>query len=177
VVLQPVPDRQRLAHRDPERRQLILRADPRQHQQDRGLVAAGGQDHLAIGADLLDLAVAGDLHPDRSVTGEEDPQRERAGDHVQVLPSGRRMQVRVRRAAAQAVALGELKAADALLASAVEVGIAFVPGLLGGLEHRVDERVQGPAVGHSQRSADPMVRVLATLVVLGTLEVGQDVGV
>ena len=35
VVLEPVADRQVRAHLDPQRRELVLGADPGQHQQDR----------------------------------------------------------------------------------------------------------------------------------------------
>ena len=58
VVLQVLADRQVLAHLDPERLEVLRRPDAREHQQHRRLVGAGGEDHLALGAQLLDPAVA-----------------------------------------------------------------------------------------------------------------------
>ena len=64
------------------------------------------------------------------------------------------MQEGVRRAAAQAAALRELEAPDTFLARSVEVRVVLVAGEARRLEHRVDERVHGAALGHAQRSAD-----------------------
>ena len=72
MVLQVLADRQVLADGDPERRELVGRADPREHQQHRRLVRAGGEDHLALGAHRLDDAVADELDADRAVAVEDD---------------------------------------------------------------------------------------------------------
>ena len=73
VVLQVVADRQVLAHGDPEEPEVVRRADPREHQQHRRLVGAGGDDHLALGPDGLALAVADELDADGAVALEDDP--------------------------------------------------------------------------------------------------------
>ena len=175
VVLQVVADRQLGPDRDPERRELILRADPRQHQQHGRLERSCRQDHLALGAQCLEEPVACDLDADGAVAFERDPQRHRAGDDVEVRPARGGVQERVCRAAAQPAPLGELEAADTLLARAVEVRVALVAGRLRGLEHRVHERVHRPALGHAERAAGRVERVLAALVVLRALEVRQHI--
>ena len=95
VVLEVPADRQVLAHRHAEQREVVLRADPREHQQHRRLVGAGGEDHLALGADRLGLAVLDDLDADGTVAVEDDPLREHARAHLEVRPSGGRMEERV----------------------------------------------------------------------------------
>ena len=139
VVLEVLPDRQRLPDLDPERRELVLGSDPREHQQDRRLVGAGGHDHLTLGAQLLQLRVAEDLDAGGPPGVEQDPGGHRARDHVEVRTVNRRAQERVRGALALAVALGQLEAAHALLAGAVEVRVVLVAGPAGRLDHRVDE--------------------------------------
>ena len=75
--------------------------------------------------------------------------------------------------APQPISLRQLEAADALLRSAVEVEVVRVPCSDARLDHRVDRRVQRPAVRHGERSADAVELVRAPLVVLRALEVGQ----
>ena len=174
VILEAVADRQRRPHFDPQRRQLVLGTDPGQHQQHRRVVRAGGKDHLALGSDLLDVVAARDLDTDRPLALEQDPERHRVGDHVEVLPVIGGVQERAGGAAPQPITLGQLEAPDTLLARAVEVGIVLVSGLARRFEHRLDERVHRAAVGHPQRAADAVVPVLAALVVLGAPEVRQD---
>ena len=175
VILQPQADGQRFTHSDPERRQLVLRTNSRDHQQHRRLVRAGRQDHLALGADRLHQAVAGDLNADCPGALEHDPQRHRARNHLEIRPRSSRMQERVRGAAAHPAALGQLEAADALLAGAVEIRVVLVAGLLCGLEQRVNDRMHRAALGYRHRAADPVVGVLAALVVLRALEVRQHI--
>ena len=75
--------------------------------------------------------------------------------------------------APQSVSLRQLEAADPLLRSAVEVEVVRMPSSDAGLDHRVDRRVQRPAVRHGERPADAVELVRAPLVVLGALEVRQ----
>ena len=129
VVLEVLADRAGpRATSIPKSGEVLGRADAREHQQHRRLVGARREDHLALGADLLDLAVAGDLDADGAGALEQDPQRHRVGDHVQVRALHRRVQEGAGGRAAQPVALRELEAADALLAGAVEVGVVLVAG-------------------------------------------------
>ena len=88
-------DRERLTDLNPERRELILRPQARQHQQHRRLVGAGGEDHLALGADELDPAVPDDLNADSAVAFEHDPERHRAGPHREVRASDGGSQVAI----------------------------------------------------------------------------------
>ena len=73
VVLEVAADGQLLAHRDPERRELLLEPDPGEHQQHRRLVCAGREDHLALGANGLTLPALDDLHSDCAISLEDDP--------------------------------------------------------------------------------------------------------
>ena len=173
VVLEVAADRQVLAHRDPEEREILLGADPREHEQDGRLVRAGGDDHLALGANGLDLPVLDDLDADRAVALEDDALREHAGAHLQVRPVRHRVQVRVGGRPALAVALVDLEAGDPLRAVDVEVGDVLVPGLHRRLEHRVDQRLHRAALRDGERPADAVEGVLAALVVLGALEVRE----
>ena len=173
MVLQVASDRQLLAHGDPERRELLLEADPGEHQQHRRLIRARRDDHLALGADRLAHAVPHDVDADGAVALEDDPLDERAVLHLEVRPVGRRVEVGVGGAAAQAAALRELEAADAVLHRAVQIRVRRVARLDGGLEHQVDERMHGAAVGDGLRAADAVEGVLAALVVLAALEVRQ----
>ena len=149
VVLEVVPDRQRLADLDSERRELVLGPDPRQHQQHRRLVGAGRQDHLALGAHRDHVPV--------STTPRRRPRASPSNTIRSAIARGSTRQVGSLRAGRkkasavlqrQPVALGQLEAPDALLARAVEVRVVLVPGRARGLEHRVDERVHRAAVGH-----------------------------
>ena len=88
VVLQVAPDRQLLAHGDPERRKLLLQPDPGEHQQDRRLIGPRRDDHLSLGADRLAHAVPNDLDADGTVALEDDPFDERAVLHLEVRPAG-----------------------------------------------------------------------------------------
>ena len=52
-------------------------------------------------------------------------------------------------------------------------GLSSCPACSRRLDHRVDQRVHGAAVGHAERAADAVEGVLAALVVLRALEVRQ----
>ena len=95
------------------------------------------------------------------------------GQHGQVGPLGGRVQVGIRGAAPQPVALSELVVADPILGRSVEVVSAPVAGLLGRLQEGVHEDMAGAPIADRQRPADPMQRVGAALVVLGPQKVGQ----
>ena len=132
-------DRQVLAHRDPERLQLVARTDPREHQQHGRLVRAGGDDHLALGADGLAGAVLHELDADRAVALEHDPLDEDAGRDLEVRPALGGVEERVGGAAPQAVALRELEAGDALGPVDVEVVDVLVARLHRRLELGIDQ--------------------------------------
>ena len=74
---------------------------------------------------------------------------------------------------APSVALRALEAPHAVLARAVEVRGVVEARELARLEHGVDQRGHRAAVRHAEGPTDAVVLVLAALVVLGALEVGQ----
>ncbi len=106
---------------------------PGEHQQLRRVVGAATEDHLALGAQLLQLAELARLDPDRTLALEEHAVDVHVGHHGQVGPLTRRVQVGDRGAGAHAAALGHLIHANAILLGAVEVLVAgqasFDPGL------------------------------------------------
>ena len=175
VVLQVLADRQVDARHDAVRLELGADPDPRQHQDLRGVVGAGGEDDLALGVQLGELVAALDLHADGAPAVEQDPRAQRFGDHREVLARlpQRGAQVGHGGAATHSVALGELVVADAVLLGAIEVVVARVPGLLGGLEEGVHERMPGAPIADGERTPDAVQLAGAALVVLGTQEVGQ----
>ena len=146
---------------------------PGEHQQHGRLVRAGGEDHLALGADRLAHAVRHGLDADGAVALEDDPLDEDARAHLEVRAVGDGVEERVRRAAAQAVALRELPARDALRPVDAQILDQLVARLDGRFQLRVDERAHRAAVGHGHRPADAVERVRAALVVLRALEVRQ----
>ena len=136
MVLQPLTNRQIGDHLDAEQRQRLGRSDTGQHEQFRRLVGAGGQDHLTIGDDGLDLPAPIDLYTGRPGAVENDPLRGRLGKDGEVGPGQRGVQVCHGSAAAHTVSLRQLVEADAVLLGAVEVVVPRVTGL-----HRcLDER-------------------------------------
>jgi hypothetical protein len=175
MVLKVATHREVLADLDPEELEILSRADARDHQQHRRLVAPGGEDHVALGSDLIHLAAPRglDAHCTRAV--EDDAQRHCVGDHIEVRTLESRVQEGRGRRATPPVALCELKTPHALLDSAVEVRVELVAREPARLDHRLDHRAHGAAVGHAQRPADAVERVLAALVVLRALEVRKDV--
>src|SRR5688572_18296077 len=86
------------------------------------------------------------------------------GNHVQVLPRTRRLQIRLRRAPATALEDIETIVADALLTIAVEVGRVWQTDALGGTED-----------GLRQFVLHRIWRNFQSLGALGSLEVRQDV--
>src|SRR5262249_2165257 len=121
------------------------------------------------------LAVVDDLDADGPRALEHDAVHARVGAHLDVAALDRRAQVGDRRRAAAAVALGDLEAPGALLGGPVVVVVARDADLLAGVDERLDDRVHRAALADAQRAADPVVPVRAALVVLGALEVRQDV--
>ncbi len=110
VVLEVPADGKLLPHGDPEQLELLGGPDPGEHQQHRRLVRAGGEDHLALGADGLADAGAHELDADGAVALEDEPLDEHTRDDLEVRPALRRMEEGVGGRAAQAVPLRELEA-------------------------------------------------------------------
>src|SRR5437879_11825022 len=130
MVLQAAPDTgQVLHHRDAERGQLVLRADPRQQQELRRVDRAAAQDDLARGAGGIDAALAAEADADGAAALEQDLFGERLGDDLPVAALHRRAQIADRGRAAPAVARRRLVIADAVLAGAVEIVVARITEL------------------------------------------------
>ena len=123
----------------------------------------------------IELVVAQHRHADRAVALEEDPLGHRPRDHVEVGTIRDGVQERVGGRAPQSVALGQLEASDALLAGAVEVGVALMAGLGRRLDHHVNQRLHRARLGYRQRAAGAVEGILSALVVLGAAEEGQHV--
>ena len=171
-----------LAHRglveqdvDLAQHQVLGRADAGEHQQLRRVVGAGAQDHLALGAELLDLPELGRDDADGAGALEQDAVRVHVRHHREVRPPHGRVQIGDRRAGAHPAAHRHLVGPEAVLFGAVEVFGAGEPELDAGLDERRAHDVLRAAVGDGQRPAGAVKLVLAALVVLGLLEVRQQV--
>ena len=97
------------------------------------------------------------------------------GDELEVRSLEHRVQVGDRGRAAQPVAAGHLVAADALLSGCVEVGVVGQPGGSGGVEPRLAQQAARAAILDRERTTDAVVLALAALVVLGALEVREQI--
>ena len=74
MILEVAPDQRPVGDRlDQPCRQVLGGTDPRQHQELRRVVGAAAQDHLALGAQLVDLAELLRLDADRARALEEHP--------------------------------------------------------------------------------------------------------
>src|SRR4051794_16792575 len=153
------PDRQLVEGLHPQGRQRLGGPHARQHEQLRRVIGAGGQDDLALGADLLEPAVAHVLDADGALALEEDPVDARVGEDVDVAARRGGGQIGDRGAAAPAVALGDLVAACPLLPGPVEVVVVWDAGLAGGLHPGLDHGVHRAAVADRQRAADAVVAI------------------
>ena len=176
MVLQVHPDLGRLRdQRDLQQLELLRPPDARQHQQLRRVVGAAAHDHLALGAPLEQLARALGDHAGRAGAVEGDLEDVRVGLDRQVRPLGDRVQVGHRGARAAAVALGDLVPAEAVLLAVVEVVVGGQAHRLGGLEERLAHDAARAGLADRQRPAGAVELARAALVVLGALEVGQQV--
>ena len=122
VVLQALPHAGQVdGDGDAVLAQLRGRADAGQQQQLRAVHRAAGQHHLPLGPDGHLVAAVPVDHAGGPAPVDHDPGDRRVGQHGQVGPAQRRPQVRVRGRPAPPAALGDLVAAGAVLAGAVEV--------------------------------------------------------
>ena len=96
------------------------------------------------------------------------------GLHRQVRTVDHRVQEADGRRVALAVLLGHLVEADAVLLRPVEVLVGAQPRGLRRLHERLGGHRARTGVGHPQRTAHAVQRILPALVVLALLEVGQD---
>jgi len=157
--------------------QFVPRPDARQQQQLRGAEGPGREDHLA--GRLDHLAPAAHPCPDtlRVAAFQHDGFSVAAGQDGQVGPAGGRPQERHGAAAAAPVALRHLVEPGAFLVDAVEVRVRRDAST----QRRLHEGMRGShriaQVRDRQLTARGVELVRAANLVLGTLEVGQHVGV
>ena len=149
--------------------------DAREHQQLRRHQRAGAQQDFARGLDLFRFACLPVFDADGAAPFHQHARGARIGDHLQVGPAQRGREVRLGRAEALAVLVGDLVQAHALLVRAVEVVVARKARLDRGLHEHRPEAVGRAQVHHVQRAARAVELVGAALVVLGLAEVRQHV--
>ncbi len=154
----------------------LRRADARQHQQLRRIERASADDHLAPRAQLAFPPVLDEPDAHRAALLDDDPRDAHAGAHAQVAAMPGRPQVGAGRAAAPAVARGDLVEPAAGRVARVEVFVVGQPRLLAGPQPRLAERVDVADVGYAERAAGAVLRVAEALVVLGAQEIRQHVG-
>src|SRR5215472_11981622 len=138
---------------------------------------AGTEDDFAFRSRLRATAVFLKADQSGALPFEENVERLHAGANSEIRARSRRMQERPGRTVAPTLALGNLVGAESFLRIAVEIGVALEPALFGGLDEGFRNRIDAAQVGDSQRTADPVVVGRSPLLVLGLLEVGQDVGI
>ncbi len=155
MILQiPADARQVMAHGNAVPRQRRAVADPRQHQQLRGLERAEAEDHLAPGTHLADLASAPIRHADRASAIKEQARGMGRGLDLQILAAvHERMNVAARCAPALAVLLGDLIDAEAFLLLAVEIVADPELGFARRLQINVPHRIVGAQSGDAERTA------------------------
>ena len=162
MILQVLADAaQRHFRLDAVRAQFVRIADAGQHQGLRRIDRAARQDHLALRARDLALAVLQIFDADGARALEQDARHQRAGLDPQIGAPERGPQIADRRAAAMAVADRHLDAREAVLLGAVVVGGRRMPGVAPGFEIGIDQRV-GVARGlDGQRPVAAAIRIRA----------------
>src|SRR5690348_1435199 len=176
MVLQALADPGQVLHeRDPERRQMLLRPDPRQHQELRRVDGAAAQDDLASGACFELPAAPPERDADGAAALEEDLVAERLGHDLQIAPLHRRPQIPDCGRAAPAVARCRLVVAGPVLTRAVEIVIARKAERDGRLDKSLADRVMIRHIRDAERAVGAVELVGATRLMLGAFEIGQHV--
>ena len=176
MVVQVAPDAGQVGDDvDAEPPELLGRTDAREQQQLRRLDRAAADDHLALGADLRDGAVADDLDADAPPTLEQQPLRAGSRQHGEVGRTRDRRQEGGRGALADAVLDVELAERDAVETLAVVVVVEGDARLLRRGDDRGVERMRLVAREHVQRPARAVVGGRAPVEVLRALEQRQHV--
>ena len=174
VVVQVETDLGQLGHYlDLQLLELGGTAEAGEHQKLRRVVGAAAHDHLALRAVHEHLRQPHAHDTDGALALEQQRESVHMGLDGEVGAVHHRMQVRHRRARASAVAVRHLVPADSVLLRAVEVRVRGQPVRGGRVEKGLAERVARAPLGDRERPARAVVLVLAALVVLGELEVGQ----
>ena len=158
--------------------QMVGRADARQQQQARRADAARGDQHLALAAQHGGRAAAlHDLDADGTAGLDDDARDQGAGLDGQVRAVADGLEVGAGGRGAARVADGDLVVPDALLLRTVEVRIVGDAVFLGRAQEGLADRQRVDRNGHAERAAIAMVLAGEPLIVLGALEVGQDLAI
>ena len=153
-------------------------ADARQHQQLRGLERAGGDDHLAPRADLLQLLALAVFDADRALALEQDAGGVRAGLDAQIGAAAHmRMEIGARRAPAFAVLLRQLIDAEAFVVLGIEVVADPELALARALQKDLLHRIVGAQFVDGERAALAVILAVEIGVVFRAFEIGQHVGI
>src|SRR5260370_35614819 len=120
---------------------MLLRADPRQHQELRRVHGTTAQNDLASGACLVMAPAAPERDADGATPFEQDLFAQRLGHDLQIASLHRRTQIADRGRAAASVARRRLVIADAVLARAVEITVARKAEPYRGVDERFSDRV------------------------------------
>ncbi len=174
VVVQVQPDLGQLGDDlDLEVLELGGTAEAGEHQELRRVVGAPADDHLALRAVHEHLRQSHAHDADRALALEQQRESVHVGLDGEVGTVHHGVEVRHGGARPRAVPVGHLVPADAVLLRAVEVLVRGQPLHGGRVQERLRQRVARAPLGHRKRAAGPVVVVLAALVVLGELEVGE----
>jgi hypothetical protein len=112
---------------------------------------------------------------DRLPAGKKDAAGQRMSLDGEIGPAARLAQIADGCRAAPTVARRELKIAGPLLRGSVEIVVAREARLPSGFDEGFAKRMRLADVGNGERASDPVQRVFAPLLILGTAEIGQDV--
>src|SRR5215510_3078828 len=144
----------------------------------RRLKRAGGEDHLAPGAQHLLLLALHVLDADGALALEDDARGLRQNLHAQIGPVAHmRMDIAARRAPALAFVLRYLVDAEPLLLGAVEIVADAELRLARALQKHLPDRIVGAQARDAQRTVLAVIFAVELGIVFRTLEVGQNVGI
>ena len=147
-------------------RQIARIAYSRQHQKLRRSDRSGRENDLAPCAHISGHAAALILQPDRAAALDPDARRLSVASDIEVRPLARRLQKSPRRAHPPAIALGDLKIADALVVAAVEIGGPSDAALGRGVTERIEHVPGRPQILDAQFAAHAVGFVGAASLIL-----------
>src|SRR5271166_6291559 len=161
MVLKVVADPRRIADDlDPVTLQLLGRPDPRDHQQLRRAEGAAGHNDLAPRIEQLLRVAAANDHAARPPAFERDAARLSVRKDRQIRQR-RGLQIGSCGIVSASILLEQLVGPDALLAHAVEIGVALKSRLNGRLDESVDRRIAVAEIADVKRPGDAMPGVRA----------------
>ena len=178
MVLQILSDAGQMMHAvDAVLDQRCAVADAGQHQQLRGLERAGGHDHLAPGAELLQFLALAVFDADRALAFEQDAGGMRAGLDAQIGAAAHMgVDIGARRTPAFAVFLRHLVDAEAFMVVGIEILAQAELRFLRGLQESLLHGISGAQFVDGERAALAVIFAVEIGIVFRALEIGQHVG-